>query len=95
MERSAVLQIRLKPQDLDLIKRAAKKTGMTISDYIRVNALRHASAIVYGDPDNIQNVFANTGGMIAKRVKTLEDLEDIHTELTEEDLQMTLLYVDK
>ena len=94
MHRSSFLQIRVRPQDLDIIKRAAKRAGMTVSEYIRINALRHGTAIVYGDVDNIENVFANTGAMIAKRVKALDGLEEIDSELTEDDLQLKLIHAD-
>lgn len=50
MKRTSRIEIRLTPEQKDMIQRAADLYGLTVSDYMRVLAMTHALALTGYDP---------------------------------------------
>lgn len=73
MERVKRLEMRLSPAEYQLIKDAATKTSMNMSEFIRTTILTGAQAIIEEDAAKYERLMRSTGTLMFSKVQIAKD----------------------
>lgn len=73
MAKNIKLQVRVDAEEREMIIKAAKASGKSISDYVRLMLLPVASSALSGDEDRLYRVTQNIAQSIASSMKIEQD----------------------